>query len=264
MRHPDDPQPEQPVSTTLQASLVAAHAAVIERIASACRRVGRSPDDVQLVAVSKTVPLERLRHAVAAGLRVLGENRVHEAAEKAPSLPGAEWHLVGHLQRNKAARALELFDVIESLDSVALAQRLDRLVAERLEGAPDGPAAADDTTEAAAARLPVYLQVNVDGDPAKEGFLPDDLRVQLPTILALPRLDVRGLMTVGRLVDDPEDARPTFTRLRELSLALGDAHEGLGRGLSMGMSDDLEIAIEEGSTLVRVGRALFGERETSL
>jgi PLP dependent protein len=238
-------------------ALSAAHAAVHARIAAACRRAGRSPDEVQLVAVSKTVPLARLRPAVAAGLRVLGENRVQEAAEKAPALPEVEWHLVGHLQRNKAARALELFDVVESLDSLPLAQRLDRLVAERLDAA-DGPMGP------VAARLPVYLQVNVDADPAKEGFLPDGLHADLPAILGLPRLEVRGLMTVGRLVEDPEAARPTFVRLRELSAALRAGHEGLGSGLSMGMSDDLEIAVEEGSTLVRVGRALFGERETSL
>lgn len=233
--------------TTLEAALSGAHAAVLERIAAACRRAGRSPDDVQLVAVSKTVPLESLRTAVAAGLRILGENRVQEAAEKASALPEAEWHLVGHLQRNKAARALELFDVIQSVDSVALAQRLDRLMHER-----------------PAARLPVYLQVNVDADPSKEGFLPDDLRADLAAILGLLRLEVRGLMTVGRLVADAEQARPTFARLRALSGELRADHEGLGAGLSMGMSHDMEIAIEEGSTLVRVGRALFGERETSL
>ena len=206
-------------------------------------RAGRAPDEVRLVAISKTVPAERLRAAVDAGFVVLGENRVQEAAEKAPSLPGVEWHLVGHLQGNKAAKALELFAEIESVDSVALATRLDRIAGER-----------------GRARLPIWLQVNVDADPAKEGFTPDGLATDLPALLNLPALDVRGLMTVGHLAGSPEEARPTFVRLRELALRLRRDHPALGAGLSMGMSDDYEVAIEEGSTLVRVGRAIFGAR----
>jgi pyridoxal phosphate enzyme (YggS family) len=202
---------------------------------------------VTLVAVSKTVPLHRLVVAVAAGHDRLGENRVQEAAEKVPGLPEVEWHLVGHLQRNKAARAIDLFDVIESVDSLALAQRLDRLVAER-------------GTRRGGERLATYLQVNVAADPAKEGFAPDALERDLDVVLALPYLEVRGLMTVGFLSTDPEAARPTFVALRELSSSLRVSRSGLGAGLSMGMSDDFEVAIEEGSTLVRVGRALFGER----
>jgi hypothetical protein len=201
---------------------------------------------VTLVAVSKTVPVERVALAIEAGFEAIGENRVQEAAAKIPLLArGPEWHLVGHLQGNKAARAVELFDVIESVDSLALAHRLDRLAAERRPGVP---------------RLPVYLQVNVDDDPAKEGFSPADLRRDLGAILSLSALEVRGLMTVGRLVDAAEAARPTFARLRRLSDELRDAQPGLGSGLSMGMSDDYAVAVEEGSTLVRVGRALFGER----
>lgn len=199
-----------------------------------------------LVAVSKTVPVERLRLAMAAGHAILGENRVQEAAAKIPQLEAAEWHLVGHLQKNKVARALDLFAVIESVDSLALAERLDRLSTER--------AAAGD------ARTPVYLQVNVDGDPAKQGFSPEQLRDQLGPVLVLPSLDIRGLMTVGRFAQDEQGTRTTFSRLRELSESLRAEHQALGAGLSMGMSDDFEIAIEEGSTLVRVGRALFGER----
>ncbi len=215
-------------------------------MAAACVRSGRSPDAAMLVAISKTVPLERLRLAQAAGHDLLGENRVQEAAEKIPALAPATWHLVGHLQKNKAAKAVELFDAVESVDSVALATRLDRLVGEL--GARGG------------GRLPVYLQVNVDVDPAKAGFLPAALKRELGAILALPNLDVRGLMTVGWLTGGAGEARPTFARLRELSERLRAADPRLGSGLSMGMTDDYEVAIEEGSTLVRVGRALFGER----
>ncbi|MFN8620927.1 MAG: YggS family pyridoxal phosphate-dependent enzyme [Chloroflexota bacterium] len=225
------------------ARLAAARAAIQARIDAACARAGRDPADVQLVAISKTVSLDVLQHAPAAGLLVLGENRVQEAAGKVPALPEVEWHLVGHLQGNKAAKALELFSVIQSVDSLALAQRLARLAAER-----------------GRARVPVYLQVNVDADPAKEGFPPDGLAADLPAILDLPGLEVRGLMTVGLLVGDAEAARPTFVRLRQLSTTLRAAQPGLGAGLSMGMSDDFEVAVEEGSTLVRVGRAIFGER----
>ena len=215
-------------------------------MAAACARSGRAPDAAVLVAISKTVPVERLRLAQAAGYDTLGENRVQEAAGKIPALGPASWHLVGHLQKNKAAKAVEIFDVVESVDSVALAQRLDRLVTERSARAGD--------------RLPVFLQVNVDEDPAKAGFAPDELARELETLLELSHLEVRGLMTVGFLTGGGEAARPTFARLRELSQRLRVADERLGLGLSMGMTDDYEVAIEEGSTLVRVGRALFGER----
>jgi pyridoxal phosphate enzyme (YggS family) len=225
------------------ARLSAARAAVQARIDGACARAGRDPGAVQLVAISKTVPLEVLLAAPVAGLTALGENRVQEAAEKVPGLPDVEWHLVGHLQGNKAGRAIELFSVIQSVDSVALAERLARLATER-----------------GRERLPVYLQVNVDAEPAKAGFDAAALEAALPGLLALPGLEVRGLMTVGLLVDDPEAARPTFVRLRALSEQLRAAYPELGGGLSMGMSDDFEVAIEEGSTLVRVGRAIFGER----
>ena len=225
------------------AHLAAARAAVQARIDAACARAGRDPSTVQLVAISKTVSLDVLRSAPAAGLLALGENRVQEAADKAPALPEVEWHLVGHLQGNKAGKALELFSVIQSVDSAALAERLARLAGERGRG-----------------RVPVYLQVNVDADPAKAGFGPDALTAELPGILALPELEVRGLMTVGLLVEAAEEARPTFVRLRALSETLRAEHAALGAGLSMGMSDDFEVAIEEGSTLVRVGRAIFGAR----
>ena len=198
---------------------------------------------VTLVAVSKTVPVERIAAAVEAGLTTLGENRVQEAESKVGAIAGATWHLIGPLQSNKAKRALEAFDVIESVDSLELARRLERLAG-----------------ESGTTRRPVLLQVNVDADAAKAGFAPADLERDLPQLLALDRLDVRGLMTVGRLVARAEDARPTFAALRELGGRLRDRHPRLGRELSMGMSDDYPIAVEEGATIVRVGRALFGAR----
>ena len=246
---------------TLVAALTSAHALVRERIAGACARVGRDPDTVLLVAVSKTVEAERLRAAVAAGLTTLGENRVQEAATKAPLVPGARWRLVGHLQRNKARLALGIFEAVESVDSTELAVRLDRLVGEGAwRGPMSGGSASGVSTSDGLPRLPVLLQVNVDVDPAKDGFQPDALPTDLPAILALPHLDVRGLMTVGRLAATPEGARATFVGLRELLASLRDDAPGLGTELSMGMSDDFEVAVEEGATIVRVGRALFGER----
>jgi hypothetical protein len=180
---------------------------------------------------------------VAAGLDLLGENRVQEAEAKAPLVPGARWHLVGPLQSNKARRAIELFEVIETVDSIDLARRLDRLAGE-IGRTPLG----------------VYLQVNVDRDAAKAGFAPEALVADLGEIAGLSNLRLQGLMTVGRLVAAAEEARPTFVRLRELSERLCLRFPVLGPGLSMGMSDDYSVAVEEGATLIRVGRALFGER----
>ena len=188
---------------------------------------------------------------MAAGLGVLGENHVREAAGKTRSVAGARWHLVGHLQSNKARDALRLFEAIHSLDSLALARRLDRLAGEASEAGEALPWRG---------RLPVYLQVNVDADPAKEGFSPEALGDALPELAGLARLELLGLMTVGRLVARPEEARPTFIRLRESSERLRAAGANLGPGLSMGMSDDFEVAVEEGATTVRVGRVVFGER----
>ena len=235
---------EQPDPSDV-ASLRARREEVLGRIAAAARRSGRDPTAVRLVAVSKTVPVERLRAAVAAGLTVLGENRVQEGEAKRPLVPGATWELIGPLQSNKARRALDTYDVIQSVDSVDLAGRLDRLA---------------DETGRARVRVPVLLQVNVDDDPAKAGFAPAELEASLGALLDLPRLRVEGLMTVGRFVDDPEAARPTFRRLRSLAGRLRAADPRLGPDLSMGMSADFEVAIEEGATIVRVGRALFGER----
>jgi PLP dependent protein len=224
----------------------AANARVLERIAAAAARSDRPPDAITLVAVSKTVPADALRDAVAAGIELLGENRVQEAAAKIPDVPGARWHLVGPLQSNKARKAVELFDAIESVDSVELATRLDRLAHEMRPGQ----------------RYPVLLQVNVDDDPAKAGFAAVALDGALDAIGELPALEVAGLMTIGRLVERPDNARPTFRGLRELAERLGARAGGrLGPALSMGMTDDFETAIEEGATIVRIGRAIFGERD---
>jgi pyridoxal phosphate enzyme (YggS family) len=233
-----------------------AHQSVLERIADACARVDRDPADVVLVAVSKEVEAGRLHHAVAAGIRTFGENRVQEGMAKRPQVEGdargagandragLTWHLVGPLQSNKARKAVETFDVIQTIDSVDLARRIDAIVG----------------TAGGVQRYPVLLQVNVDADPAKAGLHPPEVEPALAEIAALPHLAVEGLMTVGRLVDTAEAARPTFRALRELSERLRAAGTGLGPALSMGMTDDFEVAVEEGATIVRVGRAIFGER----
>ena len=226
------------------AVLAAARERVLGRIDDAAARAGRDSASVTLVAVSKTVPAERLVAAVTAGLTTLGENRVQEAEAKAGFVAGPTWHLVGPLQSNKVRRALEVFETIQSVDTVELARRIDRLAAEVRPGE----------------RVPVLLQVNVDDDEAKAGFQPAALAGSLAEILALERLEVTGLMTVGRLVERPADARPTFVALRAVAERLRARHPALGPELSMGMSDDYGIAVEEGATIVRVGRALFGER----
>jgi pyridoxal phosphate enzyme (YggS family) len=224
--------------------LRAARQRVLERIAAAAQRVGRDPADVALVAVTKTVPAVRLRGAIEAGIVVFGENRVQEGEAKAAELSGATWHLIGPLQSNKARRALATFAVVETVGSVELATLLDALVG----------------SEQPRSAHAVLLQVNVDRDPAKAGFLPDDLERAVERLDPLQGLDFGGLMTVGRLVDDPAAARPTFVALRTLSEKIRTRWPRLGAGLSMGMSDDFEVAVEEGATIVRVGRAIFGER----
>jgi pyridoxal phosphate enzyme (YggS family) len=228
-------------------ALRAAYEAVLARIAAASDRADRDPAGVTLVAVSKTVDPSRLTAAVDAGITTLGENRVQEAEGKVGVLPGVTWHLVGPLQSNKARRAVETFHVIQTVDSIALAERLDRLAREVRGGGPS-------------ARYPVLVQANVDDDPSKAGFAPVVLREALDAIAGLDALDVRGLMTIGRLVADPEAARPTFQHLRRISEELRSGGAPLGPALSMGMTDDFEVAVEEGATIVRVGRAIFGER----
>lgn len=231
--------------------------AVHERMATAARRAGRDPAAITLVAVTKTHPPEIIAQAIAAGVRHLGENRVQEAQAKITALAAERqrvtWHLIGHLQRNKAKTAAGLFDTIHSLDSLRLAETLNRQL------------------EAQNRRLPVLLQVNVSGEASKEGFdLPGgpENQAHLPIflaevkqILALAHLQVQGLMTIAPLVSDPEEARPVFATLRQLRDLLARRFPSADwHHLSMGMTDDFEVAIEEGATLVRVGRAIFGER----
>jgi hypothetical protein len=234
-------------------SLAVARQEIVGRIAEAAARVGRDPAGVEVVAITKTVPPERIRAAFEAGFRTFGENRVQERQAKAAELDDPapagtrpRWHLVGPLQSNKARRAVDLFDVVETVNSLELAQRLSRIAGEVRPGRP----------------LPVLLQVNVDADEAKAGFDPASLEDHIATILGLPNLSVDGLMTVGRLVDDAELARPTFVALRALSERLRSRHASLGGALSMGMTDDYPVAVEEGATIVRIGRAIFGARPT--
>ena|SRR5829696_4500183 len=217
---------------------------VLGRIAAAATRAGRDPETVTLVGVSKTQPPEMVQAAIDAGVTVLGENRVQEAVVKVTGTHGGTWHLIGPLQANKARRALETVDVIQSVDSLDLARRLDRIVAENLAGTA----------------FPVLLQVNVGDDPAKAGFAPAAVDAVLDELLDLEHLRVDGLMTIGTLVADPESARPTFGALRDLATRLRARDTRLGPELSMGMTADYEVAVEEGATIVRVGRALFGER----
>ncbi|MGH8048049.1 MAG: YggS family pyridoxal phosphate-dependent enzyme [Chthoniobacterales bacterium] len=217
--------------------------AIRGRIAAAATRCGRSVDDVQLVAVSKTFPAEYVRAAWEAGQSLFGESRVQEAAAKIPDLPGAlHWHFIGHLQKNKIRRALPLFELFHGVDCMETAQAMDRIAAE------DG-------------KFPrVLLEVNVAGEATKFGFRPDAVERELDALLGLQRLQIEGLMTIAPYDDEPEAARPHFRALRELRNRVA-ARTGLPFGtLSMGMSGDFEIAVEEGATIVRVGSAIFGSR----
>jgi len=180
-------------------------------------------------------------------MTAFGENRVQEAEAKAPLLPAARWQLVGRLQSNKARRAAALFEVVHAVDSLQLAAHLAQ--AARVVGG--------------SAPYPIYLQVNVDRDPAKAGFAPSAMPAVLEELAGLTALELRGLMTVGRRANRPAEARPTFVRLRGISEALRGRFASLGPGLSMGMSDDFEVAVEEGATLVRTGRSIFGARPTT-
>jgi PLP dependent protein len=210
---------------------------VREHIARAAERAGRAADDVLLVGVSKTVDTGRIREAIAAGLGALGENRVQEAREKVAEIgrPVA-WHLVGHLQTNKAREALELFDVIHSLDRIELGRELDRRARARGQA------------------VEVLLQVNVGGEGTKGGWPPDAVGAALDATARLGGLKVRGLMTIPPAVERPEEARGWFRTMRAVA-----ARHGLPE-LSMGMSGDFEVAVEEGATMVRVGTAIFGAR----
>jgi pyridoxal phosphate enzyme (YggS family) len=216
--------------------------AIRRRIEAAAARSGRPASAVTLVAVTKTMPVETVREAVAAGATVLGENRIQEARDKIAALGGGvEWHLIGHLQTNKAKLAANLFHRVHSLDSIRLAQDLDRHAAE------------------AGRRLRCLVQVNVGGEAQKNGASEEEVRPLLTEAGRLPRLAVEGLMAIPPFLPDPEEVRPFFRRLRSLRDAL--AAEGFALpDLSMGMTNDFEVAIEEGATLVRIGTAIFGPR----
>ena len=239
-------------------------AQVHERIAAAARRAARHQEEITLMAVSKTFPAERIREAYAAGLRVFGENRVQEFAGKAAALrnlPDAEWHLIGHLQTNKATKAVELFDAIDSVDSVRMAEQLNAFA------------------ESAGKTLPVLIEINVGGEKSKSGVAlcldkpgsdkqgsdkpaSDELEQILQGAPRWRNLTIQGLMTVPPYTEDPEDARPYFRQLRQIrdSIAARKLPQAGAAVLSMGMSHDFEVAIEEGATCVRIGTAIFGER----
>jgi pyridoxal phosphate enzyme (YggS family) len=210
---------------------------VQRRITQACERSLRSLGEITLVAVTKGVETSAIRAAFDSGIRDFGENRVQEAEGKIAQLsdlkPAVTWHMVGHLQSNKAKAAVELFDIIHSVDSVRLAEILSRR---------------------AQKTLPVLLEVNVSGEVTKAGFSLGELVVAVKEIGQLPNLKLMGLMTVAPVTTEPEAVRPVFRKLRELRDSLGLKH------LSMGMTDDFEVAIEEGATMLRIGRAIFGER----
>jgi hypothetical protein len=234
----------------MTASLQDSLARVQARIAAAAARAGRNPSEITLVAVTKTHPVEALLAAYELGVRHFGENRVEEAAAKLPAFkqtvtdPAAVFHMIGHVQGRKAGDVAALFDRVHSVDSVKLAQRLSRF---------------------AVNPLPILLEVNVSGEESKYGFdgaRREELLSAIEVIVQIPQLRLDGLMTMAPIVPDPEQARPVFRALRELRDELSARYPALALPhLSMGMTDDFEVAIEEGATLVRIGRAIFGERE---
>jgi pyridoxal phosphate enzyme (YggS family) len=222
---------------------------VQERIASAALRSGRNAEAITLMAVTKTFSSERIREAYDAGLRVFGENRVQEFAGKVGplgDLDGADWHMIGHLQTNKAAKAVELFGHIDSIDSVRLARKLNDAASEIKK------------------RIPVLIEINIGGEKAKSGVAPDsaDLENLLNAAPELASLEFRGIMTVPPYHDDPELSRPYFRQMQNLfdQIASCKLPSAQMQVLSMGMSHDFEVAIEEGATCVRIGTAIFGER----
>ena len=218
---------------------------VKERIAQAALRAGRNPDDIQLVSVSKTVPVATIQQAIKAGVTILGENYLQEARKKIEEIGHAvRWDFIGHLQSNKAKYVVDLFDIIQSVDRLSLAREINRLAVKKGK------------------TVKILLQVNISGEEAKSGIDPAEAAALVRETLTLSNLSVQGLMTMPPYFDDPEKARPYFVALRELRDILRKEHEEYIdlKELSMGMSADFEIAIEEGSTIVRVGTAIFGER----
>lgn len=235
---------------------------VMERTDAACRRAGRRPEEVRLVAVTKTVPPERIRMAYEAGLRHFGENRVQEAQAKRAALADlpATWHLIGHLQTNKAKLAREIFDWVHSVDSLRVAEKLDQAV-QRVTN-PSAKQGAGNLETVGSVRLPVLIEVNLGGEASKSGIEEAAALELASRIGRLGTLELRGLMLVPPYFDDPEKSRPHFSRLRELAKVINSASlPGVRMDeLSMGMSHDFEVALEEGATLIRVGTAIFGRR----
>lgn len=217
---------------------------VYKRISYAAMRAGRNPDDVKLIAVTKTVSVERIKEAVDAGLRMFGESRVQEAKEKISKMNGGvEWHLIGHLQKNKAKMAVELFDLIHSVDSIELAEAINK------------------QAEKIGKIQKILVQVKLSGEISKYGISKENLIEVLKHVRGMNNLSVKGLMTIPPFFDNPEMARPYFRELRKLR----DDAEAKGfklSELSMGMTNDFEVAIEEGATMVRIGTGIFGERES--
>src|SRR6266480_3233555 len=218
-------------------------ARVREQIAESAKKAGRALDDIDLVAISKTHDAERVREAMDAGQQLLGESRIQEARAKIPLLPSSlHWHFVGHLQKNKIRHALPLFELFHSVDSLALAQEMNRIANE------DGM------------HPRVLLEVNVAGEGSKFGFKPETVRAEMELLLASPRLSIEGLMIIPPVAEEAEASRKYFVRLRELRAVLEKEFDVKLPHLSMGMTNDFPIAVEEGATLVRVGTAIFGER----
>jgi pyridoxal phosphate enzyme (YggS family) len=216
---------------------------VQQGIAAACARAGRDPASVALLAVTKTHPPETVAEAARLGLTLFGENKVQEAKAKIPLCPGkVRWHMIGHLQTNKCRDAVELFEMVQSVDSLHLAEELNR------------------RAEQAGKTLPILLEANIVGEASKFGYPPEKLLAQLDQLNALPRLEIHGLMTIPPWSPLPERARPVFRKLRELKQQCEQLLGASLPHLSMGMTGDFEVAIEEGSTMVRIGTALFGER----
>ena len=218
---------------------------VIGRIEAAASRALRDPDDIRLVTVTKTVEPARIVEAIEAGVTCIGKNRVQEAERKfTDELPPVEKHLVGHLQTNKVRKALPLFDMIQSVDSVRLAREISS------------------ACQSTGTDMDVLVEVNTSGEETKFGLRPDEVVEAVEEMADLPGLRVLGLMTIGAFLPDPEDVRPCFRRLRELRSTIEErVIPGVSmEHLSMGMTNDYEVAIEEGATMVRVGRAIFGER----
>jgi pyridoxal phosphate enzyme (YggS family) len=229
----------------LQERLAANLAQVRSNIAQAAERVGRSSADIALIAVSKTVPIEALKIAYNLGVTDFGENRVQDALPKISEFRprNMRWHMIGHLQSNKITKVVGAFDMVQSVDRLHLAETLSRHAEEHGK------------------RLPVLLQVNISGEKSKEGMTPTDAPLLARQVAALAAIDVQGLMTIAPLVENPEEVRPVFRGLRDLLERLRqEVPDCAWQHLSMGMTDDYRIAIEEGATMVRIGRAIFGER----